>query len=36
MNKNYDPKYKQIKNPNEYLEKFLYLENNKINFRNLI
>ena len=36
MNKNYDPKYKQIKNPNEYLEKFLYLENSKINFRNLI
>ena len=36
MNKNHDLSYTQIKNPNEYLEKFLYLEKKKINFKDIL
>jgi len=36
MHKNYDLTYTQIKNPNEYLDKFLYLERNKTNFKDML
>tara|TARA_B100000686_G_scaffold190486_1_gene197167 strand:- start:4764 stop:5738 length:975 start_codon:yes stop_codon:yes gene_type:complete len=36
MNKNYDLTYTQIKNPHEYLDKFLYLEQNKTNFKDIL
>ena len=36
INKNYNISYTQIKDPNEYLKKYLYLEKNKINFKDVL
>ena len=35
-NMGHNPKYIQIKNPNEFLEKYLYFKNNEINFMDII